>query len=275
MPQNYSQAFGYRVYILPIKASEVDFADLALGGLGANKFIDHTTTIDNNAVIGEVGQGATYSLLTSYSEHAISNVAVATNVATITATGHTYIVGDKVEISGLSQTVLNGVHTVTAISAGTTFSFAITTGNISSTPSVGAVKGGTEIPLDGSADPIRLLGLNACTLSTDTNIEEVQTYDDETEGFNQGVATGKSFSFDVGGSANFTDAGYKIMRLIEKNAVSENLMAKLARIGPTGTTETTYGFGRFSGYNEGNDAGSIVSWTSQFQGYGAYKVDFG
>ena len=275
MAQNYSQAFGYRVYILPIKASSVDFADLALGGLGAGKFIDHTTTISNSAVIGEVGSGSTYSLLTSYSEHAISNVEVASNVATIDATGHTFIVGDKVEITGLSQTVLNGVHTVTAITAGVDFSFAITTGNIASVASVGAVKGGTEIPLDGTADPIRLLGLNSCSLSTDTNIEEVQTYDDETEGFNQGVATGKSFSFDVGGSADFTDAGYKIMRLIEEDAVSENLMAKIARIGPTGTTETTYGFGRFSGFNEGNDAGSIVSWTSQFQGYGAYKVDFG
>jgi hypothetical protein len=271
---NFSQAFGYRVYIIPIKSAYVDFADLALGGLGDGKFIDHTTTISNSTQIGEIGSDTTYHLLSSYSEHAITNVEVATNVATIDAAGHTFIVGDKVEISGLSQTVLNGVHTVTAITAGVDFSFAITTANISSTASAGTVKGGTDIPLDGSADPIRLLGLNTCSLATDTNIEQVQTYDDETEGFDQGVATGKSFNFDVGGSADFNDAGYKIMRLIEKNAVSENLMAKLARIGPTGTTETTYGYGRFSGYNEGNDAGAIVSWTSQFQGYGAYKVDF-
>ena len=42
---------------------------------------------------------------------AISNVALTSNVATITANSHGYVVGDSVVIAGLTTTALNGTYT--------------------------------------------------------------------------------------------------------------------------------------------------------------------
>lgn len=193
---NFSQAFGYKVYIVPLLSTQLDLADLSAGGLGAGKFIDNTTPLSNSAAVTE-----------------------------------------------------------------TDSPYGITIGT-------------TDLALDGSDDPLRLMGLTSATLSTDTNSETTQTYDDDTEGFQVSIATSKSATIDLAGNANFTDAGYKLMRLIERNSVSKSLMAKLARIGPVGSTETVYGFGRFTGFSESNDAGSIVSWSCQFEFYGPYAIDF-
>lgn len=193
---NFSQAFGYKVYIVPLLSTQLDLADLSAGGLGAGKFIDNTTPLSNSAAVTEADSP-----------------------------------------------------------------YGITIGT-------------TDLALDGSDDPLRLMGLTSATLSTDTNSETTQTYDDDTEGFQVSIATSKSATIDLAGNANFTDAGYKLMRLIERNSVSKSLMAKLARIGPVGSTETVYGFGRFTGFSESNDAGSIVSWSCQFEFYGPYAIDF-
>lgn len=198
MATNFSQAFGYKVYLVPIVSSMVDFADLALGGLGAGKFIDQTTTLSNEVAV--------------------------------------------------TDAVTNGVYEMTV--------------------------GTTDLALDGTDDPIRLLGLTQATLSTDTNSEQTQTYDDETEGFVVSIATNKSAQLELAGNANFSDAAYKMLRLLERNAVSQNLMAKIARIGPVGSTETVYGYGRFTNYSESNEAGSIVSWSCGFEFYGPYSLDF-
>jgi hypothetical protein len=193
---NYSQAFGYKVYIVPILSTELDLTELSLGGLGAGKFIDDTTPLANTSAITETA-----------SPYGIS-------------------------------------------------------------------VGGTPLALDGSDDPLRLLGLTSATLSTDTNSENVLTYDQETEGFEASVATSKSAVIELAGTSQFTDAAYKVLRLCERNSVSQNLMAKLARIGPVGSTETVFGFGRFTGYSEGNEAGSIVSWSCSFEFYGPYGLAF-
>lgn len=193
---NFSQAFGYKVYIVPLLSTNLDLADLSAGGLGAGKFIDTTTTFANTSTITE-----------------------------------------------------------------TTGPYGITVG-------------ATPLALDGADDPIRLLGLTAATLSTDTNSETSLTYDDETQGFETSIATSKSAVIELAGNAQFTDAAYKLMRICERSSVSENLMAKIARIGPVGSTETVYGFGRFTNFSEGNEAGSIVNWSCSFEFYGPYALDF-
>lgn len=193
---NFSQAFGYKVYIVPLLSTNLDLADLSAGGLGAGKFIDDTSPFANNASVSE-----------------------------------------------------------------TSSPYGITVGS-------------TALGLDGEDDPIRLLGLTAATLSTDTNSETSLTYDDETQGFETSIATSKSAVIELAGNAQFTDAAYKLMRLCERNSVSQNLMAKLARVGPVGSTETVYGFGRFTNYSESNEAGSIVSWSCSFEFYGPYALDF-
>ena len=140
--------------------------------------------------------------------------------------------------------------------------------------------GGNPFAMDGVVDgattgdaPIKLLGLTTASLQTDTNSEDIYTYDDETKGFNQSVATTKGFSITLSGVADFSDAGYQVLRLTEANTVGNSLRVKFSRVGPTGTTEAVFGYGTLTGYSESNDVASIVSWECTLTGYGAYGLE--
>jgi hypothetical protein len=132
---------------------------------------------------------------------------------------------------------------------------------------------GTAFGMDGLDDAVRLYGLTNAALETDTNSEDVITYDSDTKGFNLSLPTSKSWSISLGGVADFKDAGYQILRLTEQNTVADALRVKFARVGPTGTDECVYGYGTLTGYTEAIEAGSIVSWEATVQGYGAYRID--
>lgn len=139
---------------------------------------------------------------------------------------------------------------------------------------------GNAFNMDGAVDaatpadqPIKLLGLTNAALETDTSSEDIYTYDDETKGFNQSVATTKSFSISLSGVADFADAGYQVLRLTEQNTVADALRVKFVRIGPTGSTEAVFGYGTLTGYTESNEVSSIVSWECTLTGYGAYGLD--
>lgn len=126
--------------------------------------------------------------------------------------------------------------------------------------------------MDGTDPPAKLIGLTNAALETDTDSEDVVTYDDTSLGFAQSLPTGKSWSVSLAGVADFKDAAYQIMRLTEQNTVADALRVKFGRVGPTGTTETIYGYGTISGYSESIEAGSIVSWEAEVVGYGPYKL---
>ena len=128
-------------------------------------------------------------------------------------------------------------------------------------------------PTDGTMDPVKLYGLTNASLETDTNAEDVITYDDTSKGFNTSIATSKSWSVSLAGVADFKDAGYQILRITEQNTVADSLRVKFARVGPTGTVETVYGYGTLSGYTESIEAGSIVSWEAEMIGYGPYVIE--
>ena len=171
--------------------------------------------------------------------------AVGSSAATFLDTTNSYVTGDTVSYS-------NGIFTV----------------------------GGNAFAMDGVVDgnstadaPIRLVGLTSASLETDTGSEDIYTYDDETKGFSQSVATTKSFSISLAGVADFNDAGYQILRLTEQNTVADGLRVKFSRVGPTGTVETIYGYGTLTGYTESNEVSSIVSWECTLTGYGAYGLD--
>jgi hypothetical protein len=132
---------------------------------------------------------------------------------------------------------------------------------------------GTAFDMDGTDKIVRLYGLTNASLETDTNTEEVVTYDSETGGFNLAIPTSKTWSVSLSGVADFKDAGYQIMRLCEQNTVADALRVKFVRRGPTGTDETIYGYGMLSGYTESIEAGSIVSWEATVAGYGPYRID--
>jgi len=193
---NFTAAFGYDFYIVPLASTSVDtsFTGVTGGvGAGAGNFIDTTTTVAADATV-------------SYA---------------------------------------SGVFTVDA----------------------------TPFTMDGTDDPVRLSSLTAASLETDTSAEDIYTYDNETKGFNQAVATTKGFTVSLAGVADFKDAGYQILRLTEQNTVADSLRVKFARVGPTGTTETVYGYGTLMGYSESNEVTSIVSWECSITGYGAYVLE--
>jgi len=195
---NFSAAFGYDLYLIPLKAESVDtsFTGVTGGvGAGASNFVDTTTIIPQNEKI-------------SYADGVFS---------------------------------------------------------IGATP--------VAEPTDGTMQPVRLYGLTSASLETDTGSEDIYTYDDETKGFNQAVATTKSWTMSLAGIADFKDAGYQILRLTEQNTVADGLRVKIARVGPTGTVETVYGYGTLMGYTESNEVSSIVSWECELTGYGSYVVE--
>jgi|TARA_Y100000289_G_scaffold7097_1_gene6367 hypothetical protein len=120
---------------------------------------------------------------------------------------------------------------------------------------------------------VKLTGLSNASLETDTGSETVQTYDSENRGFDQNVALTKSWSLSIEGMSQFTDAAYKVVRLLEQGAVDGSLKAKVGRVGPTGTTEAVYGYGTLTNFSESVEAGSIVSYSIEITGFGPYKLD--
>jgi len=159
----------------------------------------------------------------------------------------------------------NFIDTTTLVAADEKVAYAAGVFSLGATP--------VAQPTDGTMDPVKLYGLTNASLETDTNTEDVITYDNTTKGFNTAIATSKSWTVTLAGVADFKDAGYQIMRLAEQNTVADSLRVKFARVGPTGTVETVYGYGTLSGYTESIEAGSIVSWESEIIGYGPYVVE--
>ena len=195
---------------------------------------------------------ANFSAAFGYEFYIMPLIAANVDVSTVTGTAATFLATTAPYVSTDTVAYSSGVFTV----------------------------GGNAFDMDGAVDgsstadaPIKLLGLTAASLETDTGTEDIYTYDDETSGFNQSVATTKSFSLTLGGVADFADAGYKILRLTEQNTVADALRVKFLRVGPTGTTETVFGYGTLTGYTESNEVSSIVSWECTLTGYGAYGLN--
>ena len=74
----------------------------------------------------------------------ISNVALTSNVATVTVGTHTLQVGESVTIN-CSNSVFSGTYTITAVT-GTTFDFARTNTNVTSAAATGTVTNGVAVP---------------------------------------------------------------------------------------------------------------------------------
>jgi hypothetical protein len=133
--------------------------------------------------------------------------------------------------------------------------------------------GAAALDMDGADAPFRLYGLTNAALETDTDSEDVVTYDDDTKGFNISLPTSKSWEVSLAGVTDFKDAGYHVLRLTEANTIANSLRVKFLRVGPTGTDEAVYGYGTLSGYTESIEAGSIVSYEATLTGYGPYRLD--
>jgi hypothetical protein len=76
----------------------------------------------------------------------ISNVAVTTNVATITtSSAHNFVAGNSIIITNLTNSVLNGTYTISSTPTSTTFTFSKTTTDIASVADVGTATQNTLI----------------------------------------------------------------------------------------------------------------------------------
>lgn len=120
-----------------------------------------------------VGRFKVYDL-TKAQENKISNIALTSNVATITtSSAHGYSVGDSVLVSDLANTVFNGTYTITVVPSTTTFRYAKTNANIGST----AVTVGTVILASGmlfaTADVSGAVTISLCD-SVGAQISETQ-----------------------------------------------------------------------------------------------------
>jgi hypothetical protein len=272
---NFSQAFGYIVYIVPMFSNQVDLTELDLTPLGPGGFIDTTGLLANTVDIASFGVGSAFKMGSG------TGTAVATTqggragtLATLTFASVTATIGQIVEVSGFTSTFapLNGTFLVTA-QTGTTIQYNTpTTGTITSGAAVGQVRLYTPFVLDGTDAPLRFYGLTDSSLDTTTKEEEVLTYDEETKGYDQSVATGKGASMKFSGLSDFYDPAYKVARIAEQEAVASGILCKMARIGPTGSNEVTYGFGRLINFSEKNPAGTIVKWDKSFKFYGPYRT---
>lgn len=196
----YAAAFGYQVYIVPVKDCAVDLGSVN-GGIGPGGFIDPTELLPQASQIVE---GATAAEI---------------------------LAGDP----GVNIIFDNDVVAEETV--------------------------------------IRLYGLTNAGLETDTGSETITTYDSASRGFDQNVAVSKSWTLSLEGVSQFTDAGYKILRLMEANAVAGQLKVKIGRVGPVGTSEAIYGYATLSGFSESVEAGSIVGWSLTAEGYGPYGLD--
>lgn len=170
------------------------------------------------------------------------------------------------------DTAFTGITAADAPTTGFIDTTTLASGAVTYTAGVFTV-GATTYAMDGTDEPVRLAGLTSASLETDTGTEDIYTYDNDTKGFNQAVATTKSFSISLAGIADFKDTGYQILRLTEANTVADSLRVKLVRVGPTGTVESIYGYGTLTGYTESNEVSSIVSWECSITGYGAYQLE--
>ena len=279
MSSVYSQAYGYNFFFQVLKKGSVNLSTLLPNaGLGAGKFIDNTTVMANTNAVHIAGTGDTFRLFSGASK-TVTDAAVATNVATLTfAAAHGFTQGQVVYVKDLPApfAALNGAYTITAVTTSSphTISYAKTNANITSA----AVTAGTVTPgvlaLNGTDAPIRLLGLTNCAPSESEGEETVITYDDESKSFDTSIATSKSMSWSLEGVTNHSDAAYKLLRISAKESVREGLMVKYARVGPTGFNETSYGYGRFTGFEESNAAGEIVKYSTTLRAYGPYELEF-
>ena len=279
MSSVYSQAYGYNFYFQVIKKSAVNLATLLPNaGLGAGKFIDNTTLLANTSLVFPTGTASTFKLLAGEGK-AVTKAAIASNVVTLTfGSAHGIANGATIGVSGLPApfSVANGTHVVTGVTttAPFTLTFALTASNqTEATVASGAVTA-SALVLDGTDNPIRLLGLTNCAPSESEGEETVITYDDESKSFDTSIATSKSMSWSLEGVTNHSDAAYKLMRVAAKESVREGLMVKYARVGPTGYNETSYGYGRFTGFEESNAAGEIVKYSTTLRAYGPYELEF-
>ena len=261
---DYAAQLDYQHFIVPMRMAAITLEDA--GTAAANQGAALSTWLNTaNAITGLKpvtfsGAGTTFELLVDSTSKTISNVALTSNVVTITTSAaHGLAVGDRVKVAATTATAVNGTFTVKAAPTTTTFTYDLTASNITSAADTGTVTTGVY-PLDGTGKPIQLLNITGSPLQNQTNDESVITHDQVTRGSAISVGISNSRSAAFKGMTVHKGVDHKILQVLDNVGVAEKLAVKYLRVGPGGTTEKKLCYARISSVQEEGDAGALAKY---------------
>lgn len=261
-------------HMVPMLASLIDSDQLEAARTSLSAFIDTSTALTGRGRLEWSGVGTEASPFVSFANKVnltISNVARATNVTTITTSAtHGLVVGDRVQVTAVTNTSVNGVFTVASAPTTTTFTYANTGATITSGVDTGTVAKGL-LKLDGTDRAIRIMGLTGIPRSTDTQTDESLTLDPEDNGATIQVASSNSFSYAISGLVDRKSYAWKMLTMVSEYGVIPGLAVKFLRQGPAGSSEAQIGFGRVT-VSEDGDAGTLQKFSGTISMIGAART---
>jgi len=133
---------------------------LSAAATGANSDITSITGLTTPLSVSQGGTGVQIT-------RTISNVALTSNVATITTSAaHGYLANDSVTVTATTQTTVNGTYTIISIPTSTTFTYARTASNISSIADTGSTVSSSNIKMSAASGTLSVSkgGTGASTL---------------------------------------------------------------------------------------------------------------
>lgn len=261
-------------YMVPMLASSVNSDDLEAARTSLSTFIDTSTALTGRGRFEWSGVGTPASPFAAFinkTNLTISNVARATNVTTITTSAaHGLVLGDRVQVTAVTNTSVNGIFTVASAPTTTTFTYANTGATITSGADTGTVAKGL-LKLDGTDKAIRLMGLTGIPRSTDTQTDQSLTLDPEDNGAMIQVASSNSFSYAINGLVDRKSYAWKLLTMVSEYGVIPGLAVKFLRQGPAGSSEAQIGFGRVS-VSEDGASGTLQKFTGTISMIGAART---
>jgi hypothetical protein len=270
----YGATVDVLTYLVPMLASAVDSDQLEAARTNLSAFINTSTALQGRGRVDWSGVGTAASPFISFVDRVnltITNVARTTNVTTITTSAtHGLVAGDRVLVTAVTNTTVNGVFTVVAAPTVTTFTYANTGAAITASADTGTVGKGA-LKLDGTDKAIRIMGLTGIPRSTDTQTDESLTLDPEDAGAMIQVASSNSFSYAISGLVDRKSYAWKMLTMISEYGVIPGLAVKFLRVGPAGSSEAQIGFGRVN-VSEDGDAGTLQKFSGTINMIGAART---
>jgi hypothetical protein len=263
---DYAAALDIQHYIVPLKMSAVvlEDAETAAANNGANlsTWLNAASAISGQKTVSSSGNGSSFQILVDSKSFTITNVALTSNVVTITTSAaHGLVANDFAKVTATTAAAVNGTFKVKAAPSTTTFTYDLIGANIASAVDTGAVVTGVY-PLDGTGKPIQLLNVTSAPHATETSDETVITHDQVTRGSAITVGITDTHSFAFAGMTAHKNVDHKIMQVLSERATAERIAVKYLRVGPGGTNEKKICYGRFSSKSEQGDAGALIKYTA-------------
>jgi hypothetical protein len=264
---SYAAALDIAHYIVPMRMDSITLEDAATAaasnGAQLSAWLNAANAISGPATVTASGTGPTFEILINSATRTITNVALASNVVTITTSAaHGLATGDQAKVAATTATAVNG-----------TFTYALTASNITSAVDTGTVTTGVY-NLNGTGKPIQLLNVTGAPLSTQTADESVITHDQVTRGSSISIGITDTHSIAFKGMTVHRAVDHKIMELLRAYSVAEKLAVKYLRVGPGGTVEKKLCYGRISSKQEEGDAGALVKYGASLNVLGSVYTIF-